>query len=121
MRVPPLLVLCSIIQTSACKPASQLVDGCYYARGRPVLTVSGDTGRVLLPGDIKAFKIVRHWNEQVTFTPGVLFDGMGQGPSQAIASPNAPPLTMKSGTAVPTIKMHWNASGDEDVYLGKPC
>jgi hypothetical protein len=110
-----------IVLTPACKSNNQLADGCYYARGRPVFTVSGERGRALIPGNIKTFKIVRHGNGRVTFSPGMLFDGRGEGPSQAVAFPDAPPLSMKAGTAVPTVEMHWTAYGDESVSLGKPC
>ena len=108
------------VLTASCERPKRLVDGCYYARGKPVFKIVGNEGHVLIPGEVKTFKVERA-GAYVTFAPGLLFDGGGVGPSFVHAYPGAPPYSMKKGTPVATIEMHWAAYGDEDVYLGKPC
>jgi len=125
MHASPRFCLCAlVVLTGSCSrpdSAPKLVDGCYYAKGKPVFKIAGSEGRVLIPGDVKTFKVERADNASVTFVPGLLFDGSEESPSFAHAFPGAPSNSMKAGTSVPTIQMHWAAYGDQDVYLGKPC
>lgn len=118
---PSLFALVGLaVLTTSCERPKQLVDGCYYAEGTPVFKIVGNEGRVLIPGDVKTFKVERA-GPYVTFAPGLLFDASEAIPLLVHSYPGAPPYAMKKGTSVPTIEMHWEAHGDEDVYLGKPC
>ena len=121
MRLVLVLLGGLAILTASCERPKQLADGCYYASGKPVFKIVGKDGRVLIPGDVKTFKVERGGSAYVTFTPGLLFDGAGASPSLVHAFPGAPPYSMKTGTSVPTIEMHWAAYGDQDVSLGQPC
>jgi hypothetical protein len=108
--------------TASCEEPKQLADGCYYAGAEPVFKIVGSQGRVLIPGDVRAFKVERLSSTNVRFIPGLLFDGAGADPSFVRADPaNAPPYHVKAGSTVPTIQMHWAAYGDQDVRLGKSC
>src|SRR4051794_4784937 len=86
------------ILTASCERPRPLVDGCYYARGKPVFKIAGTHGRVLIAGEVKTFTLKQNGNAQVTFSPGLLFDGTGQGPSLVHAFPGARPYSMKAGT-----------------------
>jgi hypothetical protein len=105
-----------------------LADGCYYAQGKPVFKVAGNQGRVLIPGEVRTFRVDRGGNPfraYAIFSPGFLFNEADlEGPPKTVdAWYDRRPWTysMKSGTSVPTVEMHWAAFGDEDVYLGGPC
>lgn len=112
-----------MLTASCAQPSSapKLVDGCYYAKGKPVFRIVGSVGRVLIPGDVQAFKVEQLTDASVRFVPGLLFDGSDESHRLVHAFPDAPPYALKVGASVPTIEMHWEAYGDEDVYLGKPC
>jgi hypothetical protein len=101
--------------------ARRPLDGCYYAKGKPVFKIVGSEGRVLIPGDVQTFKVKRGSSASVTFEPGLLFDGSDENHRSVRAFADAPPNSIRVGAPVPTIQMHWVAYGDEDVYLGKPC
>src|SRR6187399_1180377 len=68
--------------TASCNSApptypKQLADGCYYAGGKPVFVISGDKGRLLVPGEASTFKVERGGDDYLAwakFTPGILFD-----------------------------------------------
>src|SRR5687768_15497460 len=104
MRTLPFVLLGLAVLTASCESPRQLADGCYYARGKPVFQIAGTKGRVLIPGEVKTFSWERHGDAQVTFSPSLLFDGTGDGPSLVRAFPDAPPYSMKPGTSVPTIR-----------------
>jgi hypothetical protein len=104
-----------------------LTDGCYYAHGRAVFKVSGDRGRVLIPGDVGTFAVRRRrtltGRAEVSFEPAFLFDGAEPAPARAEAwyDRRAWTFPMKAGTQVPTVRMNWLAYGNSDVARGAPC
>ncbi|HEX8642564.1 MAG TPA: hypothetical protein VF702_01475 [Allosphingosinicella sp.] len=107
--------------------AAMMTDGCYYAHGRAVFRISGDHGRVLIPGDVTTFTVRRRRTligaAEVTFAPAFLFDGSDNGPSRVEAWYDRRPWTfeMVAGTDVPTVRMNWSAYGESDVVRGAPC
>ena len=101
----------------------ELADGCYYASGKPIFKIAGNQGQVLIPGDVKTFTVTGGGNPfyaYATFSPGFLFDGAEAAPSR-VEGYGQRTYSMKAGTLVPTLEMHWTAYGDQDVSLGKPC
>lgn len=123
MRLARLVLVGLVFLTGACDraPTAQgLADGCYYAQGKPVFKIVGTEGQVLIPGEVRSFKVERS-GANVTFVPGLLFDNSAGGTRFVHAYSGAPPYSMKTGTSAPTIRMHWAAYGDEDIILGKPC
>jgi len=134
MRVSSrVLVVGSALLSSGCDAVlpsfpKQLVDGCYYADGKPVFRIAGTHGAVLIPGEVQTFKVQRGGNPVrawTTFAPAFTFDtddAHGR-PLTVGAYANREPYTfyMKAGTDVPTIQMFWGAYGFQDVRLGRPC
>jgi hypothetical protein len=121
MRAPPFVLVAMVVLTASCQRPKPLVDGCYYANNKPVFKIAGTKGWMLIPGDVKTFKVERGGNDYVRFVPGLLFEASDKVPLFLRAYPDLPPHSMKVGTSVPTIEMHWEAYGDEDVHLGSPC
>ena len=123
-----IILIVAMLLTSSCGSLAptfpkKLVDGCYYADGRAIFKIAGEQGQVLVPGDVKTFRVRSGGNPfraYATFTPGFLFDGAEPAPSRVL-SYGERTYSMKAGTSVPTVEMHWLAYGDEDVSLGRPC
>jgi hypothetical protein len=134
MRIPKIVIVVgSALLSAACGSMlptfpKQLVDGCYYANGKPVFTVDDADGVVLIPGEVQTFKIERGgspYRAWAKFSPAFTFDGDdAQGrPATVGAYADREPFTfyMKPRTDVPTLQMFWGAYGFQDVQLGRPC
>lgn len=118
------------------KPAAALTDGCYYGDGKPVLKIEGKRGTLLVPGDVKTFRVEAGGNQHqrlALFTPGFLFDGGGvyKAPGATTEPTPSPIIAEKFGSEtrsydmlpgpVPTIRMQWAAYGEWDLVRGAPC
>ena len=75
------LVLCGLAMlTASCNrapAAMELADGCYYVAAKPVFKIAGAEGRVIIPGEVRRFKVqagVDSTGAYATFTPGFFFD-----------------------------------------------
>ncbi len=122
----------------AAQCAMMLADGCYYVRGRPTFRITGDKGEVLVPGEVKAFRVKasgwttllasspRHryaYNARATF-PGFVMDGNGTAEDLRISAyADREPWTfrMRPETSNPTVLMFWSTFGDQEATLGKAC
>jgi len=134
MRGAP-FVLCGLVfLTASCEPSQSKIpmsldDGCYYAGTKPVFKITGTEGRVLIPGEVKTFKVKRSnliYRKSATFSPAFIFLGYDKSglPTKVGAYADREPFTfyMKSGTDGPTLEMF---NGDffepQNVTLGEHC
>ncbi|WP_342249330.1 hypothetical protein [Sphingomonas sp. OTU376] len=105
---------------AACGPAPRLADGCYYLGTRPVMRLAGSDGRLLVPGAVHDFRVVRAGAE-IQVTPGFLFDGSGDADLHSVAW-NAPQrFEIKRDAREPTLVVHRVAWGDSALKSGPAC
>ena len=131
MRLVNLIICVSAVFAASCDrapAAAQLVDGCYYVGGKPMFKITGPTGRVLIPGEVRTFTVqagVDSVGAYATFNPGFFFEDADSRnvPLAVGTDSDRKPFrqTMKAGAKVPTVVMNWTTYGHEDAYLGQPC
>lgn len=121
-RLPIAAALLAMTGLGGCDAgAPAITDGCYYLGDTPVFSIAGGLGTMMIPGSMRVFRVERRSAGTVTFAPGPLFDGSGKSLHVVRDSGPATTYTLRRGAKAPTIEMHWAASGDSDVVLGKPC
>lgn len=131
MRLAPFVAFVALaLPTTACNPLAPpppgegLTDGCYYARNVAVLKVQGDTGTVLVPGNVHAVQISRDVSPEqtgVTFTPGF---HIIPGPPLRVALLTDLPsssLMMKPYVDQPTIMAFAEPQGMVELARGPSC
>ena len=125
-----LLLLFGPIFVASCKRVAipkGAADGCYYARGKPVFSIDGGEGRVLIPGEIQTFRVTIGADSVGTyasFDPGFFFDkGDSNGvPLTVGTDSDREPFRLPLKLGKPTkIEMNWTTYGHLDATLGQPC
>jgi len=83
------------LQLGACNPTAKgnLLDGCYFLGGEPILEIQGLQGTLLVPGDITQFRLVPQGSSDhiwMTTQPSFVIGGSGQKYAKHVGSSPSP-------------------------------
>lgn len=79
-----------------------LLDGCYYLGGEPILTLQGTEGYLRIPGDISHFRLIPHGSSDyiwMTTQPGFVIGGSDQKLVRSTGSSSSPMIIIEDENA----------------------